>query len=424
MDLFVTSKSSHHETGGIIMQAYNPEQALLKARREFGEHGGVAPSISRSSTFTVLDPGTMPEIFQGLKSVDKNGCFLYSRHFNPTVDVLSRYLAAIEDTEASMCTASGMSAIACTILQLCKSNDHIVSSNTIYGGTYALMHDVLPDMNISTTFVDIADIAAVENAFTETTRIIYTETLGNPTLKVADIPALADLAHKHDALLVVDNTFSPIIVSPSRLGADIVIHSLTKFINGASDIIAGVVCGEKEFIRSLMDLHTGRIMLLGPTMDPRVAFDIIQRLPHLSIRMREHGRRAMAIAEKLEAMGVQVIYPGLLSHPHHDLITSMINENFGYGGIFCLNCETREKAEELMDVLQNKEKFGLIAVSLGYFDTLMSCSGSSTSSEIPEKDQQEMGLSPGLLRIAIGYTGDLECRKEQIVRSVKQVGLV
>jgi methionine-gamma-lyase len=406
------------------MHKFNPEQALLKARREFGEHGGVAPSISRSSTFTVIDPGTMPDIFKGLKSADKNGCFLYSRHFNPTVDVLSRYLAAIEDTEAAMCTASGMSAIACTILQLCKSHDHIVCSDTIYGGTYALMHDVLPDMNIASTFVDITDIAAVKTAVTEKTRVIYTEAIGNPTLKVADIPTLADIAHQHDALLVVDNTFSPIILSPSRLGADIVIHSLTKFINGASDIIAGAVCGKKDFISRLMDLHTGRIMLLGPTMDPRIAFDIIQRLPHLSIRMKEHGRRAMAVAETLEAMGVPVVYPGLFSHPHHDLMTSMINKNFGYGGIFCVDCKTREKAEQLMDVLQNKEKFGLIAVSLGYFDTLMSCSGSSTSSEIPENNQQKMGLSPGLLRIAIGYTGDLECRKQQIVRAVKQVGLV
>jgi methionine-gamma-lyase len=405
------------------MQKYNPEQALLRARREFGEHGGVAPSISRSSTFTVLHPGTMPEIFKGLKSPDKNGCFLYSRHFNPTVDVLSRYLAAIEDTEAAMCTASGMAAIACCLLQICRSRDHIVCSDTIYGGSYALMHDILPDMNIQTTFVDITDLAAVEHALTPTSRVIYTEAIGNPTLKVAHIRALADLAHKQGAMLVVDNTFSPIILSPSRLGADIVIHSLTKFINGASDVIAGVICGKKDFVNRLMDLHTGRVMLLGPTMDPRAAFDIIQRLPHLPIRMKEHSRRALAIAETLEAMSVPVIYPGLPSHPHYQLLGSMINQGFGYGGMLCLDCKTREKAEHLMDILQNKEKFGLVAVSLGYFDTLMSCSGSSTSSEIPETDQHKMGLSPGLLRIAVGYTGGLEYRKEQIVRAVRQVGL-
>jgi methionine-gamma-lyase len=285
------------------------------------------------------------------------------------------------------------------------------------------MHDVLPDMNIQTTFVDITDIAAVEHALTQGTRVIYTETIGNPTLKIADIRTLAGLAHRHQAVLVVDNTFSPIILSPARLGADIVIHSLTKFINGASDAIAGVICGKKEFILRLMDLHTGRVMLLGPTMDPRIAFDIIQRLPHLPIRMKEHSRRALAIAETLEAMNVPVIYPGLPSHPHHQLMTSIVNQRFGYGGMLCLDCKTREKAEELMGILQNQEKFGLIAVSLGYFDTLMSCSGSSTSSEIPEADQHKMGLSPGLLRIAIGYTGDLKSRKEQMVRAVKQVGL-
>jgi methionine-gamma-lyase len=406
------------------VQTYNPEKALLRARREFGEHGGVAPSISRSATFTVIEPGTMPEIFKGLKTPDKNGCFLYSRHFNPTVDVLSRYLAAIEDTEAAMCTASGMSAIACTLLQLCRSHDHIISSDTIYGGTYALMHDVLPDMEIKTTFVNITDIDAVERAMTPATRVIYTEAVGNPTLRVADLRTLADLAHKHHAALVVDNTFSPIIVSPARLGADVVVHSLTKFINGASDAIAGVICGTKEFILRLMELHTGRVMLLGPTMDPRIAFDIIQRLPHLAIRMKEHSRRALAIAKHIEAMGLPVRYPGLPSHPQYPLMTSIMNKGFGHGGMLCLDCKTREKAEALMGVLQNQEKFGLIAVSLGYFDTLLSCSGSSTSSEIPETDQQRMGLSPGLLRIAIGYTGDLKSRKAQITRALKQVGMV
>ncbi len=146
------------------MQSFNPEQALLNARREFGEHGGVAPSISRSATFTVMHPDIMPEIFQGLRGPDKNGCFLYSRHFNPTVDVLSRYLAAMEDTEAAICTASGMSAISCTLLQICQSGDHIVASDTIYGGTHALLEELLPQMNITTTFVDIADLYGGESS--------------------------------------------------------------------------------------------------------------------------------------------------------------------------------------------------------------------------------------------------------------------
>ena len=405
------------------MKPLNPEQALWETSREFGEHGGVTPSIARSSTFTVMDPATMPDIFQGLRGPDKGGCFLYSRHFNPTVDVLSRYISAIEGTEFAVCTASGMSAISCTLLQLCRSGDHIVSSDTIYGGTHALLRELFPEMGISTTFVDPADTASFEKAILPNTRVIYAETIGNPTLKVTDVPALSKLAKKRGLTLVIDNTFMPMVVTPANLGADIVVSSMTKFINGASDVIAGVICASRDFIYKLMDLHTGRVMLLGPTMDPRIAYDIIQRLPHLAIRMREHCKRAMAIAERLHKIGAPVVYPGLPSHPQNDLIKSMVNPGYGCGGILTVDCGIKGKAEELMSILQNKERFGLIAVSLGYYDTLMSCSGSSTSSEIPPEDQTKIGLSPGLVRMAIGYTGSLEARLEQIERAIRVVGL-
>jgi len=158
-------------------------------------------------------------------------------------------------------------------------------------------------------------------------------------------------------------------------------------------------------------------------MDTRIAFDLIQRLPHLPIRIREHSTRAMAIASRLYELGAPVTYPGLPSHPQHKLLKSQINEGYGYGGVLTIDCRTKEKAEELMSILQNRERFGLIAVSLGYYDTLMSCSGSSTSSEIPPEKQDEMGLSPGLIRLSIGYTGSLEARLEQIERAVKAVGL-
>ncbi len=403
------------------MKTFNPEQSLLQARREFGEHGGVAPSISRSATFTVLHPQTMPEIFDGQKGPEKGGCFLYSRHFNPTVDVLSRYLAAMEGTEAAICTASGMSAISCAILQLCEAGDHIIASETIYGGTHALLKSLLPQMNITTTFVNISDMEAVKAAITSDTRVIFTETVGNPTLKIADIPALAAETQGSEIKVVVDNTFSPMIFTPHELGADVVVYSLTKYINGASDLLAGAICGDKEFIQSLMDLHTGCVMLLGPTMDPRVAFDIIQRLPHLPIRMREHSRRAILVSEMLKELGVSVLYPGLHDHPQYQLAEELRNDGYGFGGILAIDCGSREKAELLMEILQNEEKFGLIAVSLGYFDTLISCSGSSTSSEIDIDDQQRMGLSPGLLRIALGYTGSLDIRMEQLKRAVKKV---
>lgn len=406
------------------MQKFNPEYDLWKARREFGEHGGVTPSISRSSTFTVMEPDIMPKIFEGLRGPHKDGCFLYSRHFNPTVDVLDRYLAAMEGTESALSTASGMSAIACTLLQLCRHGDHIVSSDTIYGGTHALLGELFPQMNIHTTFVSPQNTKAFEEAVQPNTRVLFTETVGNPTLKISDIPALSRIARRHNLTLVVDNTFTPVIVSPARLGADIVVYSMTKFISGASDLIAGAVCAGEDFILRLMDLHTGRVMLLGPTLDPRTAYDIIQRLPHLPLRMKEHGRRALALAGRLEKSGAPVKYPGLPSHPQHELYSSLLNEGYGFGGMLTLDCKTRQKADELMSILQNKERFGLIAVSLGYFDTLMSCSGSSTSSEIPPEDQKKMELSPGLIRLSIGYTGSLESRIQQISRAVKAVGLV
>ncbi|HSO19993.1 MAG TPA: aminotransferase class I/II-fold pyridoxal phosphate-dependent enzyme [Desulfosarcina sp.] len=405
------------------MKPFHPEQALCETRREFGEHGGVTPSISRSSTFTVMDPETMPEIFGGIRGPEKGGCFLYSRHFNPTVDILARYLSAMEGTQYAVCTASGMSAISCSLLQLCRSGDHIVSSDTIYGGTHALLQELLPQFGITTTFVDPTDTAAFERAITPRTRVLYTETMGNPTLKRADLPALSKLARARQVALVVDNTFTPMVVSPARLGADVVVYSMTKYINGASDLVAGAICADKALIHQLMDLHTGRVMLLGPTMDPRMAYDIIQRLPHLAIRMREHSRRALAVSRRLAELGVPVVYPGLESFAQYDLATELINEGYGYGGMLAIDCGTRDLADDLMDELQNKEDFGYIAVSLGYFDTLMSCSGSSTSSEICEEDQRKMGLSPGLIRFSIGYTGSLENRIRQMERAVKAVGL-
>lgn len=406
------------------MEIFDPEEALVSARREFGEHGGVTPSLSRSSTFTVMDPCTMPQIFDGVRGPEQGGCFLYSRQYNPTVAVMGRYLAAMENTEAATGTASGMSAIACTLMQLCNSGDHIVASNTIYGGTHALLADLLPRSGIQTTFVDPTDLSAFERSLRPETRVLYVETFANPTLKIADIPALAQLAHARQLTLVVDNTFSPMIVSPALLGADVVIYSLTKFVNGASDLLAGAICASKSFIQQLMDLHTGRLMLLGPTMDPRNAYDIIQRLPHLAVRMREHGRRATTIAERLKSIGVPIIYPGLSDFPQRSLLNRIRNKGYGWGGMLALDCRTRENADRLLDVLQNREKFGLIAVSLGFYDTLMSCSGSSTSSEISEEDQKRMGLSPGLLRISVGLTGRLEKRVEQIERAVRDVGLV
>ena len=411
--------------GGKPMKHHNPVETLANTRHEFGEHGGVNMSVEASTTFTVMHSDTMPEIFGGKKSPDHGGCYLYGRHFNPTVFNLSKQLAALEGTEAAYCTASGMSAISSTLLQLCDAGDHIVSSNAIYGGSYALMHDLLPPKTgIETTLVDITNLAAVEAAITDRTRVIFTEGMSNPTLRIADIPRLSKIAKRHGLKLVVDNTFSPLILSPKKLGADIVVHSMTKFISGASDFIAGAVCADAEFIQQLMDLHTGMMMILGPTMDPQVAFNISLRIPHLPLRMTEHSQRTQLFAERLHAMGMTVNYPGLPGHPDHALMSELYCPDYGYGGILTLDMGTEAHANELLDLLQNEYHFGFLAVSLGYFDTLMSCSGSSTSSEMTDEDKSAACISPGLVRLSIGYTGTTEQRWKQLSDALIRVGAV
>ncbi len=407
------------------MKHRNPVETLADTRHEFGEHGGVNMSVEASTTFTVMHSNTMPEIFGGEKGPEHGGCYLYGRHFNPTVYNLGKQLAALEGTEAAYCTASGMSAISATLMQLCDAGEHIVSSNAVYGGTYALLHDLLPPKTgITTSLVDITDLEAVEAAITDRTRVLFTESISNPTLRIADIPRLSEIARRHDIKLVVDNTFSPLILSPKELGADIVVHSMTKFISGASDFIAGAVCADAAFIQQLMDLHTGMLMILGPTMDPQVAFNISLRIPHLPLRMTEHGRRTRLFAERLHAMGMTVTYPGLCDHPDHQLMSKLHNPDYGYGGILTLDMGTEASANELLDLLQNEYHFGYLAVSLGYFDTLMSCSGSSTSSEMTDEDKKVAQISPGLVRLSIGYTGTTEQRWAQLFAALERVDAV
>jgi methionine-gamma-lyase len=259
----------------------------------------------------------------------------------------------------------------------------------------------------------------VAGAMTGRTRLIFVETFANPTLAVADIPRLADLAHRNGARLVVDNTFSPVVVSPARLGADIVVHSLTKFVSGASDVIAGAICGTHDFVGSLMDVNTGALMLLGPTMDPFVAEKLSLRLPHLGIRMAEHGRRALALCERLETLGYPAIYPGLATHPDHALLTRLANPGYGHSGVFGLDLGSLVRAERFLEILQNDVHFGFIAVSLGYFDSLLTVPSESVSSELGSGEQTRAGITEGLVRIALGYTGTLDQRWDQLAGALR-----
>ena len=385
----------------------------------FGEFGGVNPSISDSSTYTFLSAKTMFDTFDG----NADGCYLYSRHSTPSNLYLGQALAAMEGTETANVAASGMGAITPAILQLCKAGDHIVSSRTIYGGTYAFLKNFAPRLNIETSFIDITKLEQVEAAISANTKIIFCETVSNPLLEIADIEALSKIAKKHNLQLLVDNTFSPLNISPAKLGADVVLHSLTKFINGSSDTMGGVACGTQEFIDNLRNVNDGANMLLGPAMDSLRAASILKNLRTLHIRIKQHSENALYLAEKFEADGLKTVYPGLKSHNGHELFKKMMNGEYGFGGMLTVDVGGIDKANELMELMQ-KRNLGYLAVSLGFYKTLFSAPGSSTSSEIPEEEKKEMGLSDGLIRFSIGLDNDIARTYQMMRECMVEVGVL
>jgi len=396
---------------------FDPATNIQKLK-QFGEFGDVNPSITDSSTYTFLTAQKMIETFSG----DEEGCFLYSRHWNPSNKYLADALAAMESTESAWVTGSGMAAITTSILQLCNTGDHIITSVTTYGGTYAFLKNYLPKFNIDVSFVNISDLESVKKEIRPNTKLIYTETMTNPLLQISDLPALSAICKPHGIKLIVDNTFTPMIVTPALHGADIVVYSMTKFINGKNDCVAGAICADKEFIDAISSVNDGTAMLLGPVLDSLRSSSILKNLHTLHIRMRQHSANAIYLAEKLKADGIKVSYPGLDDHKDYELFKSQMNPEYGFGGMLAIDVETSEKANKLMEKMED-EGVGYLAVSLGYFKTLFSNSGKSTSSEVPENIQKEMGLSDGLIRFSVGLDNDIENTYQMIKRSIEASGV-
>lgn len=399
------------------MGKFNPMDDIERMRYS-DSFDGVNPSITDSSTFWFESARQMADTFS-----EDTGHFLYGRHSSPSTVNLGQALAALEGTEAANVTASGMGAITSVIMELCQTGDHIVASRTVYGGTYAFMKNFLVKYGIETTFVDTTNLEQVEKAIRPNTKVLYFESVSNPLLDISDIPALTAMAHKRDIKVVVDNTFSPLTIAPAQLGADVVVHSLTKYINGASDAIGGVVCGTQDFINALRDVNTGATMLLGPTMDNLRAASILKNLQTLGIRVKQHSKNAAYLAERFQNDGLRVVYPGLSSHPSYELYKSMGNLNFGYGGMMTVDAGSAEKAFAFMEEMQ-KEKLGFMAVSLGFYRTLFSASGTSTSSEIPEDERNAMGLTDGLIRFSIGLDEDIEKTYQTMKKCMEKTGVL
>jgi methionine-gamma-lyase len=360
--------------------------------------GAVAPPIYQTSTFAFRDADHGARVFSG----EEEG-YIYTRLGNPTIDLLASKIALLESTEAGMIFSSGLSAIFNVVATTAKTGEHIVSDNTIYGGTFALFKNVLPRFGIETTFIDAANLDELSSAIRENTRLIFIETPANPTLKIIDIARCAEIARAKNIPLCVDNTFAtPYLQRPIEHGADIALHSLTKYFGGHGDIIGGAVAGKKEFIKELWEIGKE----IGGSNSPFNAWLVLRGLKTLAVRMEKHCDNAMEIAEYLSKHNKveKVYYPGLPTHSGHDLAKKQMSK---FGGMIGFDVKGGKEAGK---IVMNSVKLCIIAVSLGDVDTLIEHPASMTHSTYSDEELRGCGINPGYVRISVG----LESSKDLI----------
>ena len=340
---------------------------------------------------------------------------IYSRFTNPTVRTFEERLAAMEGGEVCVATASGMAAILSTFMALLKSGDHIVSSRAIFGTTTVLQNNYMAKFGVETTFVDLTDIEAWRSAIRPETKLLFLETPSNPLTEVADVRALADLAHAHDCLLVVDNCFcTPALQRPLSQGADIVIHSATKYLDGQGRCIGGAVVGTKELVGT--DVY-GFLRTAGPTMSPFNAWVFLKGLETLKLRMRAHCESALALAQWLETHDAvtRVNYPGLASHPQHQLAA---RQQEGFGGV--LSFEVRGGKESAWKVIDATRLLSITA-NLGDAKSTITHPATTTHGRLTPEQRQDAGISDGLIRVAVGLE-DLADIKRDLQRGLDMIG--
>jgi methionine-gamma-lyase len=327
---------------------------------------------------------------------DPSQGFSYSRLSNPTVAVLEVAIADLENAEAGAAFASGMAAIHATVTTLCRGGDHVVAPASLYGGTFALLQNLLPRFGIQTTFVKNGDLAGFREAMRPTTKVVYAETIGNPALYVADIPALSEIAHARSAHLVVDSTFaSPYLCRPLELGADLVLHSASKYLGGHGDLIAGLVVGPEGLVRKIH--HTS--IDSGGTMAPFVAWLVLRGLKTLALRMERHASNAARIAEVLSKHPRirRALYPGLPSHPDHEVAARVLPR--GKGGMVAFEIDgSREDGARFMNRLRLIQRAG----SLGDVHSLAIQPASTTHRQLTPDQLRAAGISEGFIRMSVG----------------------
>ena len=336
---------------------------------------------------------------------------IYSRFTNPTVRTFERRLAALEGGDSCVATSSGMAAILSTCMALLKSGDHIVSSRAIFGSTVVLFNKYITPFGVDVSYVPLTDLQAWRDAIRPETRILFLETPSNPLTEVADIAALAKLAREHDCLLVVDNCFcTPALQQPLHLGADIVIHSATKYIDGQGRCIGGAAVGNKELVGEGV---YGFLRTAGPTMSPFNAWVFLKGLETLHLRMKAHSENALHLARFLEdhAAISRVYYPGLESHPQHQLASQ---QQSGYGGVLAF--EVNGGQEAAWKIIDNTQMLSITA-NLGDTKTTITHPATTTHGRLSDEERQQAGIQPGMIRIAVGLE-DVEDIKADLQRGL------
>ncbi|MCY6370781.1 trans-sulfuration enzyme family protein [Clostridium ganghwense] len=366
--------------------------------------GALVSPIYQTSTYAYESTEEAGKIFTG----EKFG-YLYGRDHSPTEIELEEKIAALEGGEACKVFASGMAAIANAHMALLKAGDHVICGDVVYGGTYGLFDKMLRPFGIDVTYVDTSKIEEIGKALKSNTKVVHVETPANPTLRITDIRKVSQFCKAHNLTLVVDNTFmTPYLQKPLKLGADIVVHSATKYLNGHGDCIAGAVVGSKGFITK--GLHEG-VTKIGALVSPFTCFLVKRGIQTLPLRMEQHIKNAMKVAEYLESHPKveKVFYPGLKSFPQHELAKKQMK---GFGALISFEVKRGlDKARELCDNLEMIE----LAVSLGDVGTLIEHPASMTHKSLPLEERRASGITDGLIRLSVGIenTEDIIADLEQ-----------
>jgi len=364
---------------------------LIHAGEIHDQFGSATVPIYQTSTFSFESAEEGARCFAG----ESNG-YIYTRIGNPTINALERQIATLENGFGAIAVSSGMAAATTIYLSLLSTGDHIISTDAIYGPARGVMEKQFVRLGFQSTYINTTNIENIKKAIQPNTKVLYIETPANPTMDITDLKACAKLAHKHGIILVVDNTFcSPYLQNPLDFGADVVFHSMTKFINGHADIVAGIIIAKEE---KLYKQLRNMMVLMGCNMDPHQAYMVLRGLKTLSIRIDRAQENAFKVAEFLEnhPKVAWIKYPGLKSHPQHELGK---NQMKGNGSMISFGLKTGfEGAKKLL----NNVHLALLAVSLGGVESLIQHPASMTHAKVSPEDKQKAGITDDLIRYAVG----------------------